>query len=87
MAEGLTRAIGAAFAVYGIVMLLRKERFAQWAARSHARTARYGPFFYPGPLREFDSQLRIWRVWIIPLALFFVVFGSVLLVAPASLTR
>jgi hypothetical protein len=76
------RASGAAFAVYGIVILLRRERFAGWAARPHVRTARILPFFYPGRSKELDSQLRLWRVGIIPLALFFVAFGLLLLAHP-----
>ena len=86
MNDGWIRAIGAAFAVYGIVMLLRRERFAEWAARSHVRTARILPIFYPGRSKELESQLRLWRVAIIPLALFFVAFGLLLLASPASLT-
>jgi hypothetical protein len=86
VSDGWIRATGAAFAVYGIVMLLRRERFAEWAARSHVRTARILPFFYPGRSKELESQMRLWRVGIIPLALFFVAFGLLLLASPAWLT-
>ena len=85
MNDGWDRAFGAMFVLYGSVMLLRRERFAQLAARSHVRTARYLPFFYPGRSKELGSQLRLWRIAIIPMALFFVAFGCLLLASPASL--
>jgi hypothetical protein len=85
VSDGWIRATGAAFAVYGIVMLLRRERFAEWAARSHVRTARILPIFYPGRSKELESQLRLWRVGIILLALSFVALGLLLLANPAWL--
>jgi len=69
-------AVAVGYTVFGVIMIRRRENFARWGARFHQRIARVAPWLYPGRLGRAYVSNDLWRVLIVPLAVFIIV-GSV----------
>jgi hypothetical protein len=66
----------------GLWMLFNREKAAQKAARQNVRVATALPFLSPRSSKSMEHQLRMWKVLVIPMGVFFILFGLLLMIDP-----